>query len=225
MTEQSRAAGGAFSGGFGGNLVRLGCMAVGLAVPLAAQEGPRPTFDIGAGFTEPIGTAGHALDTGWNMGAGAGINFSNYFGTKIDVAYTRFGINGATLANAGFPGGNFNVFSATLDPVIHVGAYRRADFYLIGGAGLYRVEQQFTVPAVANAVGVDPFFGFYNVSFLTNQVVSSYSVDKLGFNAGAGVAFGTKWRGKFFAEARFNRVYLGGDRRVDYIPITFGFRW
>lgn len=190
-----------------------------------AQEGPRPTFDIGAGFTTPIGTAGHALDDAWNIGAGAGLNFSNYFGVKVDVGYTRFGINGATLDSVGFPGGDVNVLSATLDPVVHVGAYRHADFYLIGGAGLYRVEQEFTEPTVANAVGFSPFFGFYNVPFLTNQVVASSSVNKLGYNGGAGVAFGTKWHGKIFAEARFNRIYMGGDRRIDYIPVTFGFRW
>jgi hypothetical protein len=87
------------------------------------------------------------------------------------------------------------------------------------------VDQQFTEPTVATAVGFNPFFGFYNTAFLTNQVVSESSVNKLGWNGGAGVAFGTKWRGKIFAEARFNRIYMGGDRRIDYIPVTFGFRW
>ena len=210
----------------GGNLLMVGCTAILLAAPLAAQqEGIRPTIDDGAGFTTPIGGAGHSLDTGWNVGVGGGLNFSNYFGMKIDVGYTSFGINGATLANVGFPGGNVNIFSATLDPVIHVGAYRKADFYIIGGAGEYRVEQQFTEPTVANAVGFSPFFGFYNTSFLTNQVVSESSVNKLGWNGGAGVAFGTKWRGKIFAEARFNRIYMGGVRRIDYSPVAFGFRW
>jgi hypothetical protein len=40
---------------------------------------------------------------------------------------------------------------------------------------------------------------------------------------GAGIAFGKKWGGKFFAEARYNRIFIG-DRHTDYIPVTFGFR-
>jgi hypothetical protein len=34
------------------------------------------------------------------------------------------------------------------------------------------------------------------------------------------------WRGgKFFAEARYHRIYMGNDRHADYVPVTFGFRW
>ena len=31
---------------------------------------------------------------------------TDYFGTMLDLGYDRFGINGATLANIGVPGGN-----------------------------------------------------------------------------------------------------------------------
>jgi hypothetical protein len=54
-------------------------------------------------------------------------------------------------------------------------------------------------------------------------IVDSYTVNKPGVDVGAGIAFGKKWGGKFFAEARYNRIYLG-DRHTDYIPVTFGFR-
>ena len=52
-----------------------------------------------------------------------------------------------------------------------------------------------------------------------------YSVNKPGWNAGMGVAFGTKWHGKLFAEARYVHVFLNNDERADYVPVTFGFRW
>jgi len=203
----------------------IGCVAVFFAVPVFAQEGSRFTFDIGAGFTESVSTAGSALDVGWNVGGGIGYNFSRYFGTQVDVGYTQLGINGATLSNTGFPGGNVNIFSATLDPVVHLDTIGHVDVYAIGGAGEYRVEQDFTQPTVATLGGFNPFFGFYNTSFVTNEVVSSYTVNKLGWNAGLGIAAGTRWHGKIFAEARFNRIYLGGDRRADFVPVTFGFRW
>ena len=41
---------------------------------------------------------------------------------------------------------------------------------------------------------------------------------------GAGVAFGALGHGKFFAEARYNHIYMT-QSHVDYIPVTFGFRW
>ena len=68
---------------------------------LAAQEVPRFMFDIGAGFTQPVGNTGRHLDDGWNVRGGAGINFSRYVGAMIDVGYNRFDINSFTLSNAG----------------------------------------------------------------------------------------------------------------------------
>jgi hypothetical protein len=41
--------------------------------------------------------------------------------------------------------------------------------------------------------------------------------------AGAGISFGSKWGGKFFAEGRYVRIYTG-DYHTDYLPVTFGFR-
>ena len=117
---------------------------------IAAQESSRFTFDLGGGFTQPVGNTGRHLDTGWNIKGGAGFNFSRYFGTVVDVGYNRFDINGVTLASTGFPGGNIQVFSATLDPVIHLNASRHADFYIIGGGGLYRTTQQFTQPSASS---------------------------------------------------------------------------
>ena len=52
---------------------------------VSAQEVQRFTADISGGFTEPVGTTGRNLDRGWNIQGGAGINFNNYVGAKIDV--------------------------------------------------------------------------------------------------------------------------------------------
>ena len=143
----------------------------------------------------------------------------------IDLGYNRFGINGVTLNRAGFPDGNVSVFSATLDPIVHLSPGHHVDAYLIGGGGLYHLNQEFTQPSAATLTAFDPFFGFYNVVVPTTQVLSSYSVNKPGVNGGAGFAIGTKWHGKFFAEARYARIFMGNDRHVDYIPVSFGFRW
>ena len=72
--------------------------------------------------------------------------------------------------------------------------------------------------------GFDPFFGFYPVTVPTRQILASYSVNKPGIDIGAGFAVGTKFHGKIFAEAKYERMFLNNSH-TDYIPVTFGFRW
>ncbi len=208
------------------NLVLLCGLGLMAATTLSAQETPRFIFDLGAGFTSPVGNTSRHLDTGWNIQGGAGYNFSPYIGAKLELGFNWLGINGATLNKVGFPDGNVHVFSATIDPIVHLNPHGHFDAYLIGGGGLYRETQEFTQPSVATFTAFDPFFGgFFPVAVPTTEILSSYSVNKWGVNGGAGVAFGTKWRGKFFAEARYHRIFLSGDRHMDYVPVSFGYRW
>lgn len=191
----------------------------------AQQESSRFSANIGGGFTQNVGNTGRELDQGWNIGGGFGYNFSQYVGAMIDLGYNQMGINSNTLANVGFPGGDVHIFSATLDPVVHLTPHGHFDLYLIGGGGLYHRTQEFTAPTVAAVTGFDPFFGFYTFGVPATQVLSSYTSNKPGVNIGAGIALGTKWHGKFYAEARYHRIFMGNDRHMDYIPVTFGFRW
>jgi hypothetical protein len=54
--------------------------------------------------------------------------------------------------------------------------------------------------------------------------LNSHSVNRPGANIGAGIAFGTKRHGKIFAEARYNHILMADGKRIDHIPITFGYR-
>lgn len=191
-----------------------------------AQEGSKVAFSLGGGYTQPVGTTATNLDHGWNVAGGLGWNFNSYVGALVDLSYNHTGINSTTLFNeGGFPGGEVNIFSATLDPIVHLTPGHHFDFYLTGGGGLYHMTQEFTQPGVAGFVGYDPFFGFYNGTVSTTQVLASYTVNKPGFDAGAGIEVGTKWHGKLFAEARYNHMFLDNGRHVDWIPVTFGLRW
>ncbi len=191
---------------------------------LPAQEVERFTFGVGAGFTNPVGRTGTNLDVGWNVRAGAGINFSQYVGAMVDVGYDSMGVNSGVLSNLGYGGGRMSVLSATLNPVIHLVPKSKVDVYITGGGGLYHEYRDFTQPTVVTGTGFDPFFGFFPVAVPGQVVVSSYSVNKPGIDAGFGVAFGSKWHGKFFAEARYNRIFAG-TYHTDFVPVTFGFRW
>lgn len=195
-----------------------------LCVSLNAQEMPRFSFDAGAGFTTPVGNTGRHLDTGWGVRAGAGVNITPYVGVMLNAGFDWMGVNRATLNNIGVPGGDMQIFSARLDPIVRLNPKGHVDVYVTGGGGLYHRYQEFTRPRIAFATGFDPFFGFYPVGYRENQILDSYSVTKPGIDAGAGIAFGSKWHGKFFAEARYNRIFMRNSH-TDYVPVSFGFRW
>lgn len=191
---------------------------------VAAQETPRFAFNVGAGFTTPTGGSGRRLNTGWNFGAGAGLNFNPHIGALVQFNDSQFDINGTTLNNLGFPGGDVNLWSLTLDPIVHTNPRGPVDLYFIGGGGLYHWRQEFTEPTVAIFTGFDPFFGFYQAAVPAKNVLTSYSVNKPGVNGGMGLSFGTRWNVKFYAEARYHRIFFG-DRHADMVPVTFGVRW
>jgi len=192
---------------------------------LSAQEGSHFTGQVGAGFTTGVGRTGTYLDYGWNMGAGFGYNFNHWVGFQLNLNDSQMGINSTTLSGIGVPGGNVNMFTATIDPIIHVTPASKADVYLTGGWGLFRRNQEFTAPSSATVIGFNPFFGFFPTSVPTTTILSSYSLVKPGIDAGVGIAFGTKWHGKFFAEAKYYRMFYNRDFHTDYLPVTFGYRW
>jgi Outer membrane protein beta-barrel domain len=198
------------------------CLAAGVAV---AQESPRVTFDFGAGFTTPVERSGQFLDTGWNVEGGVGANFTPWIGAKLQLGYNSMGINSTTLSGLGVPGGGVHIFSATVDPIIHLNPHGHVDFYVFGGGGVYHHNQDFTAPGIGTFTGCSPFYGCYPVAVPTTYLLASYSITKPGIEAGAGIAFGTRRRGKFFAEARWDRIFLTSGIHEDYLPVSFGFRY
>jgi hypothetical protein len=187
---------------------------------LSAQEVSHFTFEASGGFTQTVGSTGRYLDDGWNIGAGAGFNLNSYLGVLGEVGYTSFGFNSTTLANLGYPNGGVNVFSATIDPIVHLTPRSHFDLYAIGGGGLYHWNQNFSAPG-----GVVTPFASGSFPIVIPNTGQEYSENKPGWNAGMGIAFGTKWHGKIFAEARYVHVFLNGGERGDYVPVSFGFRW
>jgi hypothetical protein len=196
------------------------CFGLLCIVTLSAQEVSRYSFDVGGGVTQPVGNTGRYLNDGWNVQGGVGLNFSNYIGVMGQLDYNSMGMNGAALGPSGFPGGDIHVFSATIDPIVHLTPKSHFDVYAIGGGGLYHWYQQFSAQTgiVANS-----FTGSFPL--VIPNVGDAYSVNKPGWNAGMGVALGTKWHGKVFAEARYVHIFLNNGERGDYVPVTFGFRW
>jgi opacity protein-like surface antigen len=199
--------------------------ACGLIAPAAfAQETSHFAYEIGTGFTTNAGSTGRNIDLGWNAGFGVGYNFNTHLGALVDFDFNDNGINSTTLANLGYPGGSVHVWDVSLDPIVHLTPAGPIDFYITGGGGLYHYYQQFTAPTVATFTEYNPFFGFYQAGIPTNEILDSYSVNRPGFDIGAGIAFGGKWHSKFFAQAKWQRV-LFENGHYDMIPVTFGLRF
>ena len=208
------------------NALMVLILAVAVGSTAYSQEVPRVAFNLGAGFTTPTADAGDRLDRGWNAAAGLGYRFHPNFSLMGDFTYNSFGVNTATLNTLGFPGGDVRMWSVTLNPTVNLNPRGPVDVYLTGGGGLYQWNQEFTTPSVATFTAFDPFLGvFFPVPVPVEQVVSSYTVNKPGFNGGMGLSFGTRWRAKVYAEARFHRMFLGSDRHADVLPVTFGIRF
>jgi len=187
---------------------------------LSAQEVSHFSFELGGGFTQPVGNTGRYLNVGWNVQGGVGFNFSSYIGVLGELGYNSRGFNGTTVSSLGYPGGDVHVFSATIDPIVHLTPRSHFDLYAVGGGGLYHWSEQFSAPT-----GLVTPFATGSFPVLIPNVGDEYSVNKPGFNAGMGVALGTKWHGKIFAEARYVHIFMNNNMRADYIPVTFGFRW
>ena len=136
----------------------------------------------------------------------------------LDLNYNTLDLPGAQLFNFGVSTGGFHILSATIDPIVHLTPKSRVDLYVTGGGGLYHRIEDYSVPTLTAAPTYNPFLGF-----VPSPLVTSYSSNKAGVDAGVGIAFGSKWKGKFFAEARYNRIL--GQYHTDYLPVTFGYRW
>jgi len=187
---------------------------------LGAQELSHFSFELGGGFTQSVGNTGRYLNDGWNVQGGVGYNFSSYVGVLGELGYNSLGFNGTTVSSLGYPNGGVHIFSATIDPIVHLTPRSHFDLYAVGGGGLYHWSEQFSA-----ANGLVTPFGTGSFPVLIPNAGDEYSVNKPGFNAGMGVALGTKWHGKVFAEARYVHIFMNNNMRADYIPVTFGFRW
>lgn len=208
--------------------VAFGCLAgLALALPSAAQNTNKFAFSVGGGFTEPVRDSDGRLNTGFNLGAGAGVNFTPHAGLMAEFGFNHLNLSDRTLATAGVPGGEARIYSVTLNPIIHFNPRGRFDAYIIGGGGYYRRSVDYTQPGVGTASFFDPFFGaFYAAAVPTTNVLATFIQNKGGLNIGGGISVRIKGdsNAKFFAESRYHHMFTT-PVATNYVPVTFGFRW
>ncbi|HTD95781.1 MAG TPA: hypothetical protein VK627_02590 [Edaphobacter sp.] len=212
------------------------------------------TFEVGGGFTLPLGNTHKYLTPSWNIQAGGGRNFNKTFGLLLQFDYANFGLQGSNLANQqalyqaidpvdDFTGldAHSHVWSFTLNPIVNFYTSDTLGAYVVAGVGFYHKTTNFTLP------GTGTYCDIYGFCY---QYQSNYSIDKYtsnapGFNGGIGFTYKfSRFAGeRFFAEARYVFIdnsqralsisssspvfnaYPANSNRTGYIPVTFGIRW
>jgi hypothetical protein len=190
----------------------------------AQQEYSKYSLDVGGGYTVPAGGTGSFTQWGWNVKGGFDFNFSPHVGAAVNVGYDSLPVSTTAAFALGVPGGHVDVMHATLDPVFHVMPRGRVDFYLTSGGGFFRVDRQFSAGESGPTSAYIPSLGFGAPVNGPVPIPLNYSVNKPGFDVGAGVTIGAVGHGKVFAEARWEHVFLTSGH-LDILPVTFGFRW
>jgi len=173
-----------------------------------------PTGFVGAGFSTPVNPAASHLDTGWNVAGGVGVT-NNYFGIMLDGMYNDLGITHRALVRQGARSGDEKYWAFTVNPIFHVNERGPVDFYVTGGGGIYSQVTRYRAAA-----------GNFGPSGRDFDLISTNHIYKPGVNAGAGFSFGFGdfSRMKFFAEARYHRMFVGPSD-VSMIPVTVGVRF
>ena len=160
-------------------------------------------FGVMGGASFPTGTFNNNLNVGWNAGALLNFGFVNSpVGLRVDGVWNQFHFKNVSDSP------RFRVLDATADAVFNFATSSPAQFYLIGGVGVYN----FKITDDNND------FNF-----------SSNSTTKFGLNGGVGVKFKAGPLAPF-VEARYHYVFSGnyfsnvggGSSKFQMIPISVG---
>lgn len=185
-------------------------------------------FELGGGFTTPVGNTGKYQTFGGNFRVGGGWNFNKWLGALAEFEFDSDKIPGRVLAGVGAPGGHVHTWSITLDPIIYYANSGKLGGYITGGGGYYHKATIFTTP-------VQYCNYFYYYCGVQNETIGEFSSSQGGLNIGTGItwkAFGPDSRAKVYAEARYEWVdspaataTSPGTGTENLIPVTFGIRW
>jgi Outer membrane protein beta-barrel domain len=160
-------------------------------------------FGVMGGASFPTSDFNDLLKTGWNLGALLNFGFSNSpVALRVDATWNQFNFKNVTNSP------HFRVLDATADAVFSFGSSSPAQFYILGGPGIY---------------------SFKVTNNNNNFDFSSGTTTKFGLNGGIGVKF-TAGPVAPFVEARYHYVFSGNsfnntngnNPKFQMIPISVG---
>jgi hypothetical protein len=216
-------------------------------------------FLAGAGFTQPVGNTYHYYKPSYSFQVGGGRNFNKTVGVMLQFDWDNLGVNNRTLQTFSLEGfGDANtadtglsahahVWSFTLDPVYNITPSNGGlGAYLVGGAGFYHKDTQFT--QVGNVCGYDYYYGY--VCYTANSPFQggTYNSNAVGFNGGLGLTYKISRfsNERLYGEIRYvvtlnsqrpgvtlanyttyagNNYFPANANRTTYLPVKFGIRF
>jgi opacity protein-like surface antigen len=213
------------------------------ATPAHAQDNP-VQFNIGGGWTMPVGEIGDRFGTGGGFNLGLIFEPTPAFDFQIEYSYnnlsgedrqiplqaTPFGVvdgNAVISSNHSMHSLNFNGILRTTGGVVKP--------YAIGGAGMYHRSVNLTTPDVGFATYCDPYwYVCYPTAVEVDRIIGERSSWDPGINIGGGLTFALGDSAVFYFETRWH--YTWGPEFTDldgvtqnangqYFPVTFGFRF
>jgi len=218
-------------------LLVLAALAAGLSVtPARAQyyygsyynpETSPVHWSIFGGVSEPLGNTNTLVQTGWNLGFGVTFTQANSpLALRLDFNYAYMSASQQLLTASSqgsglqVTGGWSEVWTGTINGEYRIPLGSGVFGYLIAGGGLY--YNSLSLTEYGYGYVCNPWW-YYCYTAVGNYVVDRHSTTKLGWNAGAGVAFRLQGGSQLFVEARFNQMQLG--QPFEYLPINVGIRF
>jgi hypothetical protein len=185
------------------------------------------TFQIDGGYTLTTGNTSQDLEGGGN--AGLGLTWfptsTLPIGIRLDGTYNWLRPKDSVLNAGNFSSGYQNIYGGDADLQLNL-AHRSSawQFYLFGGAGLYREETLLRRVSNVNGVICGYFYcwqGYFPAVTAEQRTTSDWLH---AWNAGAGFEVAISDRASFFMEARYLRIEPNSNP-TKLIPIRFGFRF
>ncbi len=209
--------------------ITVGLALLGLAGVCSAQstESDHPvSLSVGGGLTTITGRNAGKLDHGGNVQLTAGHFFNRYFGVTGTFIFNDLGLTGRALAELNEPDGSARVYTVTFDPVFRIPLRRGWSAYLLAGGGYLRRTIEFTQPAVAQALVIDPWFGYVGPALVpVNEILGSVISNTGAYDVGGGV--NVPWGQSAFhlyIETRYVHGFTSNSN-TSIVPIDFGVRW
>lgn len=202
--------------------------------PVAAPSFRRFTFNVGGGLGIGKGDVGRFVGSSYNGVAGAGMNFSRFFGFNAEYMY--YGLpfkDSVRLQQFAGHSTSGSVQSASLNGIV-TPLHGHLSVYGIFGVGFYARNVSSTLGAVPKGALCQPAWRWWDdvctltppFSLVRQETISSNTKDAGGFNFGGGFTYRLKYmhHAKFYVEGRYHRAYHS-DGQTTFLPVTVGLRW
>lgn len=218
-----------------------------IALSATVEAGGRPDSSsrswfghVDAGYAFASSDTGDFLDDDWSIGGGAMYWPSDWpVGLAFDLNYWRMDLSRRALdtindaidqdpGNDGdITGGDVETWQLAVNGIWSIGSDTANGFYLTGGISYNDVTGRISQTGLIYYPPVcDPWYWWWCFPGGVGPgqiVVGKRSTEEFGWNIGAGYSI-SSYNGQFFVEARYQQIQVGDDN-LDYIPLTFGFRW